>query len=263
MADAQNVILDSVHKVFCTGGLIFRRKRTETHALKDISFSVGAGEVLALLGPNGSGKSTTLKLISTSLLPDAGKVTIKGFDTRNAASAVRNIVGLAWASERTFFPRLTARENLDFFAALDDVPRSIRAERVESLLQAAGLAGAADKQLMKLSSGMYQRLGIARALIKQPSVLLLDEPTRSLDPAAASAFWTLVRSLTNTGITILLATHNFAEAVSAADRVLILQNGECVAATKTCGFSAETLRSLYLDLTQGQQLNEWICEVPA
>ena len=259
-----SIVIESVHKIFRPAGLFgFRARRTETHALKGISFSAATGEVLALLGPNGSGKSTALKLVSTMLLPDRGRVVVGGADTQLQANAVRRQVGFAVASERSFFPRLTARENLDFFAALEDLPRRERAHRVQSVLCDVGLEDAGDKQAMKLSSGMYQRLGIARALIKRPSVLLLDEPTRSLDPAAASHLWRLIRELADVGITVLLATHNFSEAVAVADRVAILQNGELVATQPTCSFSVEQLRDFYLELTGEREPFAWPEGVPA
>ena len=117
---------------------------------------------------------------------------IEGADTQTNPSHVRRHVGFAVSGERSFFPRLSARENLDFFAALDDVPRRSRPRQIELVLERTGLLDAADTLVMKFSSGMYQRLGIARALIKEPSVILLDEPTRSLDPAAATHFQTLI-----------------------------------------------------------------------
>lgn len=259
-----SVFLDSVHKIFRPASFLwFRAAREETHALKEVSLSAAAGEVLALLGPNGSGKSTTLKLVSTMLLPDRGRVFIGGTDTRIQSHAVRKQVGFALASERSFFPRLTARENLDFFAALEDLPRRERAHRVESVLRDVGLEGAGGKQAMKLSSGMYQRLGIARALIKRPSVLLLDEPTRSLDPAAANHLWGLIRELASNGITILLATHNFSEAVAVADRIAILQKGELLAMQPARGFSVEQLRDFYLEITGERDPFEWPEGVPA
>jgi ABC-2 type transport system ATP-binding protein len=259
-----SVVIETVHKVFRPAGLFgFGARRTETYALKGISLSAAAGEVLALLGPNGSGKSTTLKLVSTILLPDRGSVSVGGADTRLQSNAVRKQVGFAVASERSFFPRLTARENLDFFAALEDLPRRERAHSVESVLRDVGLEDAGGKQAMKLSSGMHQRLGIARALIKQPSVLLLDEPTRSLDPAAASHLWRVIRELADSGITILLATHNFSEAVAVADRVAILQQGELLAAQRVRGFGVEQLRDFYLGLTGEREPFAWPEGVPA
>jgi ABC-2 type transport system ATP-binding protein len=259
-----SVVIDSVHKIFRPAGFFwFRAGRAETHALKGISLNAAPGEVLALLGPNGSGKSTTLKLVSTMLLPDRGRVFVGGSDTRLQSHAVRRQVGFALASERSFFPRLTARENLDFFAALEDLPRRERAHRVESVLRDVGLDDSGGKQAMKLSSGMYQRLGIARALIKRPSVLLLDEPTRSLDPAAANHLWRLIRELASNGIAILLATHNFSEAVAVADRIAILQKGELLAVQRAHGFSVEQLRDFYLEITGERDPFQWPEGVPA
>ena len=258
----QSIILDSVHKLFrCGGFFFFRHKQIETHALKAVSFDVSHGEVLALLGPNGSGKTTALKLISTMLLPDEGRVYVKGADTRRHAQLVRRSVGFAVAFERSFYPRLTARENLDFFAALDDVPRRERPARLAEVLGHVGLEHAADKQVMKFSSGMYQRLGIARALVKRPSVLLLDEPTRSLDPAGAQSLWQLVREFARTGTAVLIATHNFIEAVEVADRVAVLQRGEVVAIRRTAGTNTEQLRRFYLRITGEPEY--WPTEVPA
>src|SRR5438477_6319444 len=117
------VVLESVSKTFRQRAFFSRTVNEETHALRQVSLEVAAGEVLGLLGSNGSGKSTTLKLVSTVLLPDSGRVTIGGFDTCLHGPAVRKCVGFALASERSFFPRLTARENLEFFAALENVPR--------------------------------------------------------------------------------------------------------------------------------------------
>src|SRR6266567_4154240 len=206
------VLFESVRKVFHHRPALFnwlgRERGGETVALKNLSFSAGAGEVLVLLGPNGSGKTTALKLISTMLLPDAGSVRVAAFDTRRDAGPVRQQVGIAVATERSFFPRLSARENLEFFAALDEVPRRERSQRIEEVLSDTGLAGQADTLVMKFSSGMYQRLGIARALVKRPSVLLLDEPTRSLDAATTAHFWATIRALARQQTTVLLTTHN-------------------------------------------------------
>jgi ABC-2 type transport system ATP-binding protein len=259
-----SIILDSVHKIFRPAGFLFpRRNKTETYALKGISLSIPRGEVLALLGPNGSGKSTTLKLISTVLLPDRGTILVNGANTREQAQRVRQQVGFAIASERSFFPRLTVRENLGFFAALEDIPRSERCPAVSTILKDVGLEHHSDKQVMKLSSGLQQRLGIGRALIKRPRVLLLDEPTRSLDPAAANQLWTLVRHLAHRGTTIVLATHNFTEAVCASDQVAILQKGQLRGLRHTAGLTAEQLRTQYLHVTGEEDPLPWHAEVPA
>jgi ABC-2 type transport system ATP-binding protein len=257
------VVLESVSKIFQQRAFFSRTIKEETHALKRISLELAPGEVLGLLGPNGSGKSTTLKLVSTVLLPDRGRVIVERFDTRLHGPAVRKRVGFALAAERSFFPRLTARENLEFFAALEDVPRRDCRDRVESALDHVGLCDAAEKQVMKLSSGMHQRLGIARALLKKPSVLLLDEPSRSLDLAAATQLWELIRQLANGGMSILIATHNFAEAAEVCDRVAVLQKGSLIATSRTRSLTDRQLREFYLTLIGEHDLIAWNEEVPA
>jgi ABC-2 type transport system ATP-binding protein len=258
--DMHSVVIDSVHKVFRAGGFFFGRHKTETYALKGVSFNISRGEIFALVGPNGSGKTTTLKLISTVLLPDRGRALINGADTRQDAQRVRLQVGLALASERSFFPRLTVRENLDFFGALENVPRSDRARRITDVLRTLSLEAHAGKQVMKLSSGLNQRLGLARGLIKNPKVLLLDEPSRSLDPSACDQLWDLIRRLAQTGITIILATHNFTEA-AIADRMAVLQKGELRGVFSTAGSSIEDLRFRYLQMTSERSV--WQEQVPA
>src|SRR5271163_4844158 len=248
------IVFESVGKNFRHRPALFnwlgRERRGETIALKNVSFSAARGEVVALLGPNGSGKTTALKLISTTLLPDAGSVRVGGFDARREAGKVRRQVGIAIAAERSFFPRLSARENLEFFATLDEVARSERQQRIKEVLIDTGLEEQANTLVMKFSSGMYQRLGIARALVKRPSVLLLDEPTRSLDAATTAHFWTAIRALAAQQTTVLLATHNFAEAAAVADRLLLLHRGELLANRRlTDGESAEALRAFYFRTT--------------
>jgi len=249
----ERVAFESVGKVFRHRPALFnwlgKEREGQTVALRNLSFSAAEGEVIVLLGPNGSGKTTTLKLISTVLLPDAGVVRVGGFDAARNAGEVRRQVGIAVASERSFFVRLSARENLNFFAALDEVPHSQRNGRIDEVLHNTGLEEQADTLVMKFSSGMYQRLGIARALVKQPSVLLLDEPTRSLDAAGTAHFWTMIRALAQQRTTVLLATHNFSEASAIADRLLLLRRGELLATRASKGESAETLRAFYFGMT--------------
>ena len=235
----------------------------ETFALRGISLSVTPGEVVSILGPNGSGKSTALRLISTVLLPDRGAVIVNGADTAIDPQSVRNHVGFALASERSFYPRLTVRENLKFFATLENVPWRERTARADQVLTDVGLEVQANKQVMKLSSGMHQRLGIARALIKEPSVLLLDEPSRSLDPAGASQLWQLICNLAAKGITVLLASHNFAEAVAVSDRIAVLQKGELLGICNTRTMTVERLQNYYHELTESSRMSEWPEGVPA
>jgi ABC-2 type transport system ATP-binding protein len=259
-----HIVFHGVEKVFWRGGFFFPGLRgVETCALQSFSLEVLPGEAMALLGPNGSGKTTALKLVSTMLLPDRGRVLVNGADTRNESKSVRVHVGFAVANEHSFFPRLTVRENLEFFATLENVQRSDRKARVESVIRDLDLEAAAAKYAMKLSSGMYQRLGIARALLKRPSVLLLDEPSRSLDPAAASDLWGLVRAISISGVTVLLATHNFVEALAVADRVAVVQQGRLLGVRHAVALTTEQLRSYYLRLTGERESQSRLEEVPA
>ena len=249
------VRLESVSKVYRHRPVLFnwlgRERGGETRALQELSLEAEAGRVLVLLGPNGSGKTTTLKLISTMLLPDEGRVLVHDFDTLREPQPVRERVGFAVASERSFFPRLSARENLDFFAALNDVPRKLRAERIDELLARTGLLEAGDTLVMKFSTGMYQRLGIARALIHRPSIVLLDEPTRSLDPGSAAQFWNMVRELPTQGATVVLATHNFNEAVEVGNQVAVLVHGTLAAESPlSANMRVDELRSFYFQTTR-------------
>ncbi|HZR66082.1 MAG TPA: ABC transporter ATP-binding protein [Terriglobales bacterium] len=251
--DNESVVFDRVHKVFGQSKFLFWRERDAiTHALRNVCLKVKEGEVLGLLGPNGSGKSTTLKLISTMLLPDEGRVLVHGCDTRREGQTVRRKVGFALATERSFFPRLTARENLEFFAALEDIGKREASERAKSTLSRVGLSEVASKQAMKFSSGMYQRLGIARALMKAPSLLLLDEPTRSLDIAAADELWDLVKEMSSMRMTVLLATHNFEEAAAVCDRVALLHRGELLNQQQAGRLHAAHLREFYREMTSDQ-----------
>ena len=251
------IVIDSVSKRFQQRPSFMpwraRKRPDDILALADISLSVPSGTVQVLLGPNGSGKTTLLKLISTMLLPDSGMLLVDGFNTMREERRVRSRVGFAVANERSFLPRLSAWENLDFFAALDEVPRRERDCRVCDLLHAVGLFEDAQKLAMNFSTGMYQRLGIARALLKNPSILLLDEPSRSLDPGSAMQLWDLIRELADKGTTVLVASHNFQETVTVADRVTILcegrLRGDCRVAELA---SAERLREFYFDCLNDQ-----------
>ena len=250
----EGVVLESVSKSFKHRPALFnwlgREFRGETYALQSVSLTVATGDVLVLLGPNGSGKTTLLKTVSTTLLPDRGRVLVNGADTRIEPGKVRQQVGFALTTERSFFPRLTARENLEFFAALDDVPRKLRKTTCEIVLKRVGIWHAADTLVMKFSSGMYQRLGIARALLKRPTVVLLDEPTRSLDPSSATQFVDLVRDLAAQGAAVILATHDFQEALAVGDFVAVLDEGRMSALKHLSELSREEhLRSLYYEAT--------------
>ncbi|MBK8250919.1 MAG: ABC transporter ATP-binding protein [Gemmatimonadetes bacterium] len=199
-------------------------------ALRDVSMTVREGEFFGLLGANGAGKTTLMKVIATLMLPDAGRVAVDGADAVVDPVAVRGAVALSLASERGLYWRLDARENLRVFAVLSGVAEGEVATRIEEALGAVGLADTGLRMVSEFSSGMIQRLLIARALLARPRVLLLDEPTRSLDPITARDFRAFLRrELTSRGCAVLLATHNADEAFDLCDRVAVLERGRVLA----------------------------------
>ncbi len=196
------------------------RRFDERMAVADLSFTLGAGEVLALLGPNGAGKTTTFRLLAGLLLPTAGTVTIAGEPlTRDTADAVRGRVGLLTEAPG-LWDRLTVRHNLLTFAELHGVERP--RERVDEIMRAVGLSARAEDRAGTLSKGLKQRVAIARALIHDPSVVLLDEPTAGLDPESARYVRDLVRRLRGQGRAVMVSTHNLAEAEELADRIAVM-----------------------------------------
>ncbi|HSH46152.1 MAG TPA: ABC transporter ATP-binding protein, partial [Longimicrobiales bacterium] len=196
-------------------------------ALRDIHFDVGPAEFFGLLGANGAGKTTLFKMLAAQLLPDEGTALVKGFDVVREAAEVRRILTPVVADERSLNWRLTARQNLELFASLYGLRGPAADERVTSLLETVELTDTGTKMVGAFSSGMKQRLLIARALLGNPRVLLLDEPTRSLDPVSARRFRRFLREelAARQGCTVLLATHSADEAFDLCDRVAILDRG--------------------------------------
>ena len=195
-------------------------------ALDGVDLHVKTGEIFGLLGPNGAGKTTLVKILSCLVLPDRGRALIDGVDVRHE-NKVKPRLGLVHSDERSFYWRLSGRENLKFFARLYDVPGARIKSRIDELLAKVDLVEAADRAFSGYSSGMKQRLAIARALLHDPPILLMDEPTRSLDPAACLSLRAFIRDELKgrDGKTILLATHNLREAETLCDRIAILVAG--------------------------------------
>ncbi len=200
-------------------------------AVSDVSLTVGEGEFFGLLGPNGAGKSTLFKMLATLILPDAGSARVGGLDVVTDGVAVRRLLTPVVPDERSLYWRLSARENLRLYAALHQTDPTRSSASVSEMLEVVGLAETAEKMVGQFSSGMKQRLLIARALLARPQVLLLDEPTRSLDPLSAKAFRTFLREeiAERQGCTILLATHNAEEALELCDRLAVLDRGRLLA----------------------------------
>jgi len=196
-------------------------------ALCGVDIEVARGEIFGLLGPNGAGKTTLLKILSCLVLPDNGTAKVGGVDTRYE-NRVKPQIGLVHSDERSFYWRLSARENLRFFARLYNVPGRRIDARIDELLERVDMTEASERPFSGYSSGMKQRIAIARALLHDPPIILMDEPTRSLDPAAAAALrkFILDELLARDGKTIVLATHNLHEAETLAHRVAILARGK-------------------------------------
>jgi ABC-2 type transport system ATP-binding protein len=214
----------------------FARRVRESHALRDVTLQIARGEIFGLVGPNGAGKTTMLRLLATVFPPTAGGGRIGGADLVNEARKVRRAVALASGDERGFYWRLSGRENLEFFAGLRGLAPGASRHRVREVLELVDLSPMADRPAGHYSRGMRQRLGIARALLGAPEVLLLDEPTRSLDPIMASGIQALVgRLAAEHGTTVVLATHDLDEAENICRRVGLLREGRLRAVVEVDG----------------------------
>jgi ABC-2 type transport system ATP-binding protein len=202
-------------------------RRQPVQALSDVSFDVQDGEIFGLIGPNGAGKTTLTKIIATLVQPTTGTVTVKGFDSVQESPALRRLIGLAAAEERSFYWRLTVEQNLMFFARLYSIPKREAQTRIAALLAQLDLEKSRRQRFGELSTGNKQRMAIARALLNKPPILLLDEPTRSLDPLAAARMRSFIGSLAagDPPVTILLTSHNLNEIEELCDRLAIISYG--------------------------------------
>ncbi|MCX6573635.1 MAG: ABC transporter ATP-binding protein [Candidatus Aminicenantes bacterium] len=201
--------------------------RRSVTALDGLDLEVGRGRVFCLLGPNGAGKTTLLKILATLVLPDGGRALVEGHDVAREPGRAKAAAGFAVGDERSFYWRLTGRQNLEFFAALYGLRGGDRDRRVSELLRLAGLDEAADLRFNGYSTGMRQMLAFARALLADAAILLVDEPTRSLDPQAADRIRSFLRSelAGRQGKTVLWATHDLGEAADCADDIAVIDRG--------------------------------------
>jgi ABC-2 type transport system ATP-binding protein len=193
-------------------------------ALKNVSFDIAEGEIFGLIGKNGAGKTTLTKIIATLVQPTGGRVSVKSFDSVKNEVEVRSLIGLATAEERSFYWRLTSEQNLIFFARLYGMKDRQARQRISEVFEQLGLTELKKRRFAELSTGNKQRLAVARALLPAPPILLLDEPTRSLDPLAAAEMRELIRSLE--GVSVLLTSHNLSEVEELCSRVAIISKGE-------------------------------------
>jgi len=208
---------------------IFRRKTTNpVEALRDVSFEVREGEIFGLIGRNGAGKTSLTKIIATLVQPTSGSVVVQGFDSVSNEQDVRAQLGLATAEERSFYWRLTIEQNLTFFARLYGLTDRASQASIGDLLTRLELEPLARRRFGELSTGNKQRVAVARAMLSSPSILLLDEPTRSLDPLAAARTRSLIKSLARDAgkpVTVLLTSHNLTEIEELCDRVAVISRG--------------------------------------
>lgn len=234
------------------------RRYGDVAAVADVSFTVGRGEFFALLGPNGAGKTTTVHMLTTLVLPTSGAASVLGHDVLREPDAVRRALGMVF-QDPALDDRLTARENLEIHAVLYGVPARERAERVERALEWATLRDAAQRRVRTFSGGMKRRLELARALMHDPGVLFLDEPTLGLDPQGRRHLWERLEALRRDGMTVLMTTHYLHEA-EACDRVAIVDAGRIVALGAPADLVAGTagardLEDVFIALT-GHQLRD-------
>jgi ABC-2 type transport system ATP-binding protein len=236
--------VNNLNRIFKAKTGIMGSKTKEVVAVDTISFNVEHGGLFGLLGPNGAGKTTMIKMLTTLLIPNAGSANILGYDLVKEAKAIRPRIGFIFGGERGLYWRLSAYDNLRYFANLYHVDPDTADRKIDELLDMVGLTGRGDEKIEGYSRGMKQRLHIARALLHDPEVLFLDEPTIGLDPVGARQLRTLIRELKERGKTILLTTHYMFEADMLCDIIAVIDQGKIVAHD-----SPDALKQLVKDLS--------------
>jgi ABC-2 type transport system ATP-binding protein len=217
---------------------ILRRRALQVEAVRGISFEVGEGELFGLLGPNGAGKTTTIKMLITLLIPTSGSARVLGFDVVEQAREVRKRIGYVFGGDRGVYERLSALDNLRYFAELYGVPPREQRRRIGELLELVGLKGRERERVEGYSRGMRQRLHVARGLLHDPPVVFLDEPTIGLDPVGARELRATIAELAAAGKTVLLTTHYMFEADALCDRIAVIADGRIVAEGTPAGLKA-------------------------
>lgn len=235
MSDAA-ILVESLEKYFPPArsgwaALLQPFLRPTQRALKGVSFTVERGEAVALAGPNGAGKSTLLRILATLIVPTKGRASVGGCDVERQPPAARAQLGYHTGGDEGFYGRLTGRQNLSFFAAMNNLTGPLARERIAAMTRWLSIDEELDQQVRTYSTGLTHRLGLARALLHGPNVLLLDEPTRSLDPPSAADFRRLLKYelVRNLGTALLFSSHSPAEIEEVADRVIVLDKGRVIA----------------------------------
>jgi len=237
-----------------------------TTAIDDICLDIREGEILGLLGPNGAGKTTLIKILSTLILPTDGIAKIYGYDVVRDKSQIKKLIGLIHSDERSFFWRLTGRQNLEFFSSLFQLPTRLANGRIDELLALVELEEHADNMFHNYSTGMKQRLAIARGLLTHPKILFMDEALRSIDPITTQKIRAFIREKVHEILkgTVIIATNRLDEAAQLCDRVSVLNKGRLVACGSTeelAAFSRESIQYQLEVRNISDELFQRICRI--
>jgi ABC-2 type transport system ATP-binding protein len=242
------IVAEHLCKIFEISKGMVRRRKSQVVALKDVSFEVDYGEIFGLVGPNGAGKTTTIKILTTMLIPTSGRATVLGLDSQKDVTKIREKIGIVLGGERGLYTRVSAVDNLRYFADLYGVPRNVQDKRIKELLEFMGLSDKAHNRVETYSKGMKQRLHLARGLINDPEVIFLDEPTVGLDPEIAIETRSMIGGLVEKGKTILLTTHYMFEADVLCKRVAIIRNGDVVALDTPSGLKKYVMETSVVEV---------------
>ncbi len=221
--------VQQLKRIYTTKIGVWGGKTKEILALAGIDFEVAEGELFGILGPNGAGKTTTVKILTTLLAPSAGHAKVLGYDVAREEKNLRSHIGFIFGGERGLYWRLSGYDNLVYFANLYHLAPTLHKHRISQLLELVGLADRGDEKVQGYSRGMKQRLHVARALLHDPKILFLDEPTIGLDPVGARELRVLVKSLQEQKKTILMTTHYMYEADDLCNRIAIINHGKIIA----------------------------------
>src|SRR6266852_1162237 len=241
--------VNSLSKTFTVKeGAAFRKTSKTITALEDVSFSVKKGEIFGLLGPNGAGKTTTIKTICTLLQPTSGEVRVNGHDVVKDSQRARQDLGVMLTGDRTLYWKLSGRENLEYFAALYHMNRAQAKKRIQDLLKLVGLDERKDTLVENYSTGMRIRLSFIKGILHEPPVILLDEPTMSLDPQSARLIREIIQDMRRQGHAILLTTHYMEEADQLSDRVAVIDHGKIIALAPPDALKDTVMKSEVVDV---------------
>lgn len=254
---APAIQVDGLTRDYRTSTGVIHRKSLIVPALRGVDLRIESGEIFGMVGPNGAGKTTLIKILTTLLLPTAGQATVLGYDVARQTREIRRRINFLLGGERGLYWRLSAEDNLRYFADLYRLPAQVGRRRARELLELVGLDSRRAERVEGFSKGMKQRLHLAKALINEPSVLFLDEPTIGLDPVAARQFRALVQQIRAAhGTTILLTSHYMWEMEALSDRIAVLIDGTIRHLDTPAGLRTSTVGSHVVELVLGDDADD-------